>query len=346
MTMWNVNKNRVFFLGAGFSAAAGIPLTSSLLQKAMMKFSIECPGIYARVDGYAQECTENVVGGFDYSKVDFSDLCTFLEYIELREYGGGERWTNAGSREKLALRFYLAKTIAEHTPLEVDLPDLYLEFAKQLHDRDIVISFNWDCLLEVALRKLGKSYTYNFNIDGSIQLCKLHGSINWRLDTPNNLGKPTNTLDWQSLEFTGGMLDTEIYFTHALLDYAIWSNYPTLGEIEPFLVLPGYGKAFDVRSNAVLWYKPEIAFSMTHDVFIIGLSLAPDDFFIRSLFLSNLPYIDSFSDIKGRRIYIINPDKNCERNYNFVLSDNHSTLLNEKFSMKHVELMADKLKSA
>ena len=157
-----VKNNRVFILGAGFSAASGVPLTASLLERTMSKFSAECPGIFARVDNYAKECTENVDGEMNYSAIDFSDLCTFLEYIELREYGGGERWTDAGSREKLALRFYLAKTMAESTPSADKLPDLYVKFAEQLHQRDIVISFNWDGLLEVALSKLGKSYTYNF----------------------------------------------------------------------------------------------------------------------------------------------------------------------------------------
>ncbi|MCI0562361.1 MAG: hypothetical protein MN733_28075, partial [Nitrososphaera sp.] len=288
----------------------------------------------------------NIDGEVDYSGVDFSDLCTFLEYIELREYGGGERWTNAGSREKLALHFYLAKTIAEHTPSESDLPDLYVEFAAQLHERDIIISFNWDGLVEVGLQKLGKPYTYNFGEENVIKLCKLHGSINWRLDGPNNLGTPVDTLGWESLKFTEGMLDTEIYHTPALLNYGTWSRYAPLGEVEPFLVLPGYGKAFDVRSNAVLWYKPEFAFATTHDVYIVGLSLAPDDFFIRSLFLSNLPFIDSYSGVKGRQIYIINPDRNCERNYQFVLSKGHAKLLNERFSMEHVNFIKDGLKNA
>lgn len=341
-----VRRNRVFILGAGFSAAAGVPLTAALLEKTMKKFSAECPGIFERVDSYAKESIESTDGKVDYSGVDFSDLCTFLEYIELREYGGGERWTNAGSQEKLALRFYLAKTIAEHTPSESDLPDLYVEFASQLHERDIIISFNWDGLLEVALRKLGKPYTYNFGEKNAIKLCKLHGSLNWRLDTPNNLGTPVDTLGWESLRFTEGMLDTEIYHTPALLNYGTWGSYGPLGEVEPFLVLPGYGKAFDVRSNAVLWYKPEFAFSVTHDVYIIGLSLAPDDFFIRSLFLSNLPFIGSYSGVNGRQIYIINPDPNCERNYQFVLSKGHANLLNESFSMEHVNVMKEGLKNA
>lgn len=64
-----VRKNRVFILGAGFSASAGVPLTSSLLDLSMAKFSIECDGIFSRVDSYAQEsinCTNNAV---DYKSI-------------------------------------------------------------------------------------------------------------------------------------------------------------------------------------------------------------------------------------------------------------------------------------
>lgn len=341
-----VKKNRVFILGAGFSDAAKIPLTAQLLQKTMKKFSVECPGLYERVNDYVQQSIANVGKEVDYSTVGLSDLCTFLEYIELREYGGGERWSNAGSREKLALRFYLAKTIAEHTPSGMNLPNLYIDFASQLHEGDIVISFNWDGLLEVALHKLGKPYTYNFDGENAIKLCKLHGSINWRLDKPKKFGDLINTLGWKPLKFTEGILDTEIYHTPHLLNYRTWNHYEPLGEVEPFLVLPGYGKAFDVRSNAWLWYKPEFAFAYTHDVYIIGLSLALDDFFIRSLFLSNLPFIKSYSGVEERKIYIINPDPACKKNYDFVLSKGVAELVDEKFSIEHVDFMKAKLNEA
>ncbi len=340
-----IRKNRVFILGGGFSLGAGVPLTAPLLHKAMKKFAAECPGIFQRVDGYAKECTENIDGKVDYGSISFSELCTFLEYIELREYGGGERWSNTGSREKLALRFYLAKTIVEHTPPGSNLPPQYLEFASQLHDGDIILSFNWDCLLEVALQKLGKLYTYTFREGNFIKLYKLHGSVNWRLEMPNKLGAPVDTLGWKSLNFTNYLADTEVYYTPTLLNYPTWSQFAPLGEVEPFLVLPGYGKAFDVRYNAPLWYKPEFAFAPTHDVYIIGLSLSPDDFFIRGFFLSNLPYIDTYSGVKGRQIYIINPDQNCLQNYHFVLSNGNAKFLNEPFSMEHVNLMKERLEN-
>jgi hypothetical protein len=341
-----VKKNRVFIIGAGFSAAAGIPLTEELLAQTMKKFSNECPGIYSRVENCANECAGSTGNDLDLSTISFSELCTFLEFIELREYGGGERWCENGSREKLALRYYLAKTIVERTPSTSSVPRLYMDFATQLHERDIVISLNWDGLLEVALEAVGKTYTYNFSDERAIKLCKLHGSVNWRLGEPNKLGEPVNTLGWQSLEFTKGMMTREIYFSPSLLQIATWHKYQPLGEVDPFLVLPGYGKAFDVRANAVLWYKPEFAFATTHDVFIVGLGLAHDDFFVRSFFLSNLPHIKAFSGVDGRRIFIINPDKEAASNYEFVLRDGHAELINTPFSSEHIELMTKRKSDA
>lgn len=337
-----MKRNRVFILGAGFSAEADVPLTEELLADAMKKFSIECSGIYSRVENYAKESIGAPDEDLDLSRVSFSELCTFLEFIELREYGGGERWCENGSKEKLALRFYLAKTIVEKTPTIRSIPQLYLDFAEQLHEGDVVISLNWDGLLEVALEAVGKAYTYNLSNSEAIKLYKLHGSVNWRLGEPNRWGEPVNTLEWQSLEFTKGMMTREIYHSPELLQFCTWERYEPLGEVDPFLVLPGYGKAFDVRNNATLWYKPEFFFATTHDVYIIGLRLARDDFFVRSFFLSNLPYIDSYSGVDGRRIFIINPDADAASNYEFVLCKEHAELLRAPFSPEHVALMTER----
>jgi hypothetical protein len=136
-------KRRVFILGAGFSAAAGIPMTATLLTTAMEMFAVECPGIYQRVCNYALDIQWQKEGRADFSAISFADLCTHLEFVELREYAGGERWSDAGSREKLTLRFYLAKALVRATPAVEKIPDLYIQFAQQLSDGDIVISFNW-----------------------------------------------------------------------------------------------------------------------------------------------------------------------------------------------------------
>jgi hypothetical protein len=326
--------SRVFILGAGFSAAAGVPLTSDLLRLAMTKFKAECPGIFERVNNYASDVFWKD-GNLDYSSASFSELCTYLEFIELREYGGGERWSDDGSREKLALRFYLAKTIVENTPFGNVIPPIYLDFARQLNERDVVISFNWDGLLENALRAIGKDYSYNFEED-RIRLCKLHGSVNWRVDQPTRMGKPVNTLGWRPIGFLPGMMEKEIWHSDALLQLGNWEGRVPLGEVQPFLVLPGYGKAFDVRQNAISWYKPEFAFTASRDTYVIGLSLAQDDHFVRSLFLY------CFRQGKERHLFVINPAADAAQNYEFVLRRERTKLLQEPFSQEHVNFFRER----
>ncbi len=109
--------------------------------------------------------------------------------MELREYAGGERWSNEGSKERVALKFYLAKAIALATPKPQSVPTYYLEFAKDLKPGDIVVTFNWDILLESVLNYVGTSYTYEWKID-TVQILKLHGSINW-------IEKPDPLRPWQ-----------------------------------------------------------------------------------------------------------------------------------------------------
>jgi len=335
-----VRANRVFVLGAGFSAAAGLPLTSTLLVNAMGIFQRECPGIWERVNNYAATAFGIEAGSLDYSCVSFSQLCTFLEYVELSECGGGERWSDSGSREKLALKFYLARALVSATPQPNEMPELYLAFARQLQPRDVILSFNWDGLLENALSALGKTYSYHFKGEG-IKLYKLHGSVNWRLREPRDLNGPVanSRLGWKALGLSGGPILHDVYYSNALLHREAWSNRLPLGEVEPFLVLPGYGKAFDVRHLSPFWYKPDFVFEATHDVYIIGLSVAEDDFFIRSFFLDNLPYIDSFTGVSGRRIHIVNPDPRAAEAYEFVLKKGSATIIAEPFAVSHVEEM-------
>lgn len=297
----SIKQNRLFILGAGFSAGAGIPTIDQLLFDCMQLFESECPSLYKRVNNYARTCfstDQNV----DYTKVNFSDFCTYLEYIELREFGGGERWSNRGSREKLAFRYYLAKAIVNATPAPVDIPEVYIQFASQLRKGDIIITFNWDPLLEIALSKIGKTFAYTNYYEADIRIYKFHGSVNWRLYKPNE-----TKFDWKSFRFTEGMMAEELYYCSELINKHSWEGtQPLMGEVEPFLVLPGSGKAYEVRPLAPIWYKPEQAFAATHQVYIVGLSLSDDDFFIKSFFLDTLPLpnIESYSGVPGRKMRI------------------------------------------
>jgi hypothetical protein len=322
-------KCRIFVLGAGFSAAAGIPMTASVLDQAMRLFNLQCAGVFERVKNYTQIAFGLGETQPDYGNLPLSDLCTFLDYAELRESGGKERWSNQGSRERLALKHYLAKAIVQNTPESDSIPDLYRAFASQLRGSDIVITFNWDCLLEEALTATGKLYTYGAE-DDRILLCKMHGSVHWRLGNRGAL-YPLR-LTWRPTKLVG-VNESGLYHSDDLLRRRAWSEaQPIGGEVEPFLVLPGYGKAKDVHSVRWLWYKPEGFFLLAQHLYIIGMSLAPDDFFVRSFLLSAL------TDWQGR-VSVINPDPAARANYSFLPGNNLSYRM-EKFSLSHVTDMS------
>lgn len=325
-------KGRLFILGAGFSRSAGIPMMDSLLNEVMKLFRFECPGVYARIRNYGQVAFGLGDTEPDWKKLNFSDLCTFIDYVELREQGGDEQWSNEGCRERLALKHYLGKTIAQLTPTDGQVPELYRQFALQLRTEDVVITFNWDTLLEHALRAVGKPYTYGTR-ENDVLLIKMHGSINWRRTKIQDLLFPEQ-LPWSPLELPG-VERSGLQYSNELLHFRSWQDAkPIGGEVSPFLVLPGYGKAKDVGYIAPLWYKPEGYFYCQGSVYVIGLSLSQDDFFVRSLLLHNLSEPDS-----PRRVTIINPDPAAKDSYSFALNVPGTQLRQEPFGLAHVDEM-------
>jgi hypothetical protein len=60
----------------------------------------------------------------------------------------------------------------------------YLTFAKYLSPGDVVVTFNWDTCLEMALYRQGKPYSLSFELpikDNQIRILKPHGSIDFMI---------------------------------------------------------------------------------------------------------------------------------------------------------------------
>ncbi|MBP2158782.1 MULTISPECIES: hypothetical protein [Asticcacaulis] len=301
----SIQDGRIFFLGAGFSAGGGVPLTNTLLPKASEFFKWEAEGLFERVADYANQVDVNLNGSPDAE--DFARLCTHLEFVELREHAGGERWSSAGCREKVALKFFLSKAIAQSTPYDQDIPQQYIKFAQALTSDDTVVTFNWDLLLERAINLVGKQYSYNWE-DGKIQITKLHGSINWINNEPRSYGTNRRNFEYVPIGLKTDMIDNEVYHSRLLEQKSNWWNVsPLLGEVRPLIVLPGFGKAYDVRTLSTLWYKIEFLNIHQGGVSIIGLNVSQDDFIMESLF--RYLFRGIFSD--DRSVRILNPDQNA-----------------------------------
>lgn len=312
--MDSLYKRRVFVLGAGFSAAAGIPMTDALLKQALCLMRSECSGIYSRIESYAKICFENKLEllNQDLGFYGFKKLSSYLHYIEMTEHGGGERWSNEGSREILTLRYFISKAISKLTPEKV--PKLYLEFAKQIDCHDVILTFNWDCLLERSLEAVGKDYTYDHNEisyknhPNRVFIVKMHGSINWSLS-----GQADDRVYKKS--FDPSMDLKPFYYSNSLIKNDMWNLDNTWlcpidskYFIQPFLVLPGIGKSYDVRKLGFFWDRPAGYFFSARDAVIIGLSLNEDDFFIRFLLLDSFP-LGEWDEVRRRTGHSLKTDK-------------------------------------
>lgn len=301
-----IEAGRIFFLGAGFSAGANIPLMNKLLPAALNIFKEEASGLYERLSGHAQDLDLNLRS--EVCAVNFVQLCTYLDFMELREHGGGEKWSREGSKERVALKYFLAKAIVQSTPENNDIPTQYLSFASRLKAEDLVVTFNWDLLLEKSLDAVRKQYSYTGE-PGKVQVLKLHGSVNWVEGLPRALTRDRPKFNYRPLGLQDGMNGIEIYSSESLKNIAHWRKSRCLiDEVKPLLVLPGYGKAFDVRLLSCFWYRPEF-FSLRHGgVSIIGFSVGKDDYFIESLF--RYLFRSAFSD--KHKVRVLNPDPSLE----------------------------------
>ena len=235
--------------------------------------------------------------------------------------------------EKLALKFFLAKAIALNTPPGSELPEHYLSFARSLTPNDIIVTFNWDLLLESAIECVGGEYCYNYEV-GKIHIVKLHGSINWVNNTPQKMRQDRPDFGYRPLGFTGGMMDNEVFCSNELHRAENWHLAMSLvDEVQPMIILPGYGKAFDVRSLSILWYRLEALAIRKGGVSIIGLNVSHDDFIVESLFRYLLR--STFSD--ETLIRVVNPEPVVGSRFQRLAGTNKIEFHCELFSTDSIE---------
>lgn len=187
---------RIFVLGAGFSVPAGLPLAAGLFQ--VIKQQIEAilgvqTKFQADVDNYIEyrkKCFNETI------TEDDIDLEAFLSFLDIEHFlglRGSNTWSDDGNESQVMIKRFLGKFLHNHTPQGDNLPECYYEFVRRLSTQDVVLTLNYDNLLERALDHVGKPYRlYPFRyseighwsntVDSSVDeivILKLHGSLDW-----------------------------------------------------------------------------------------------------------------------------------------------------------------------
>ena len=301
----NLPTHRLFVLGAGFSAPAGLPLGNGLLERVRQ----DVRGSFGRAgwDGTLEQEIQEWASLYPGKSIDLERVLAYSHRKHYLRLLGSDEYFAHGSRSIVAARRAIQRILIHATPNAT--PSLYREFALRLCPHDVVLTFNYDTLLEHALDDIGKPYTLTpewwLKTDPGVfeakfvDLLKLHGSIDWYdryyldsemrwhaeqgHDVPNRdpIFGPTPTVPSESLSRG----QTEVFGSHLLPRVFRVPNHKRHFPIEdkvgsaivPFILPPAYDKLLGHDPILDLWenlHRTQDAFS---SIVMIGYSMPPYD---------------------------------------------------------------------
>ena len=315
----------VFVLGAGFSRPAGLPLGTELFSR-VFHLGREKYGDLSALETqmWRYQIYKRAAFGveLDEESIDVED---FMSFVDLRLKLGlsidgtsiDEGYIQFRDPFKNWMRYFIAWTI--HLAQEAVSPDdraLYNEFAKRLKPGDIVITFNYDTLLESALNEVSREYRLVFyshpGLDwqqtslkskwggSEVILLKMHGSIDW-FDKSYflycNNGRPraypdykcgahpifdSNQFEPRSLIKSDRSADdplSNIYRVENLTDYFSFDD--NLSHDIPLVVSPSYHKLLFINPLLEFWHGLGFVGNSISSLTIIGYSLPSYDDYAR-----------------------------------------------------------------
>ena len=151
----NLPTHRLFVLGAGFSAPAGLPLGNGLLER--VRRDVRCSFGRAGWDGTLEQEIDEWASLYPGDAIDLERVLAYSHRKHHLRLLGSDEYFEYGSRSIVAARHAIQRILIRATPNTT--LSLYREFALRLCPRDVVLTFNYDTLLEQALDEIGKPYT-------------------------------------------------------------------------------------------------------------------------------------------------------------------------------------------
>ena len=307
-------RYRIFIVGAGFSVHAGLPLGNQLFEAvrdSVRHYHGSDNKLEKDLDWYLQyryHCD-----GLDRdAPVDYERFMSYLDlehYLQLR---GSDTWSDEGNISQILIRNGIQEVIWRKTPRTPTQQCLH--FCQQLLPGDIILTFNYDTLIETTLEHLGKQYRLFPNrlkevgplmsiIDSEkeeddIQISKLHGSIDWYDKRPYIQDRKLasqNVHPWesnhpvfkdnskiQSSRLVEGICNPSdplslVYRVNDLSDLVGIQSF----QFSPLLLSPSSSKILYANPLKSLWRGLQQAGGLNYGLGIIGYSLPSYDEYAR-----------------------------------------------------------------
>jgi len=323
----------VFVLGAGASAAAKAPLAANFMDKARLLLrSGGLPGIDEDAFNLvfkARDALKAVHSKADLNLGDLEVLFGAFEMAALFGRLGSLSETEVGNLPQ-AMRRVISRTVERTMEFPIlsspatgnrskgwtvgPFPKLmppppYEPFANLLAkmgqwngNNSAVITFNYDLGMDHALHFSQMPYSYGLSesSDGTIDLLKLHGSLNWgrcsmcKEVLPLDIGSCLQRLSVPA----AGSTKFEVSGDLPLLKHC---GFPL--KAEPLIVPPTWNKGIYHSQLDRVWKKAARHLSEAEYIFVIGYSYPQTDEFFRYLYA-----LGSIGDGWLEKIIVFNPD--------------------------------------
>jgi SIR2-like domain len=307
------SRFRLIVVGAGFSRPAGLPLGADLLRLVVNRsrtFAGADNPLLADLRRFA--AYKNRADGWDGTDplaLDLEEFVAFLDVEHFLGFRGSDTLSREGNPGQLLIRQLIAQVIYENTPASP--PDLYLSFAKRLLASDIILTLNYDLLIERALDAVGKPYRLFPDrladadrgiVDSSreeVVILKVHGSIDWFDITDHERlrdsfraqayqGEPKHPIFSRPERYQARPLVDGPYFAGSPLtriyrigDVDAYYGRPVMRAVAPLLISPSFTKLVYAEPFRDFWWGLGKAGWLNLDLGIIGCSLAPYDAYVR-----------------------------------------------------------------
>jgi hypothetical protein len=328
--------NRVFILGAGFSKSAGMPLATELTScivdgtdlKDYDEMQVWLADFKQRLetaegaDGHSSHFPLNIEQVFDFAKYDEELWRMRQQLAPVGRTYGDTPWDKAESisgwlddlERKLAHVIWSRQKQASLESIR--------RFTDQLSEKDTVLTFNYDTLVETAL--CARKQPWNHGLDdrdrGGVTVLKLHGSVDWILlerRPKRNLENFTRLFSKRdsNVEDHGYEVPQEEEYALELWRVedantlsALLDRYESgLGDLRYMFGLAGLGAHKPLHKlvgSAQAWAGAFIALREAEEMYVIGFSMSPYDSMTRFHFTS----IIRARENRPERVVVIDPN--------------------------------------
>lgn len=305
-------RNLVVILGAGASYEYNAPLMKNFFHVATQLYSKANKSnlsnlnenfelVFAFIDKLQKSQAKANINLHNIEQI-YSAL-EMAKLLKLDELRIGRSW----KQMEVAMKYFLTKTIEERVVMmrsnsfpnyqstsrpsfvimgdrgkNIDNAVEHLVSLKKQGWNVTIITFNYDLVIESILAT--KDFEANYELDASnsipsntIQILKLHGSINWTLETKNRKSVITSVPI-----FKVGMRHKLDRYFNLSRDNRVTSRF--CEDSEPFIIPPVWNKTTYQTQLGDIWRKAAVSLSNATHIYSLGYSLPETDGFFKHLY--------------------------------------------------------------